>query len=123
MAVLASQHYHLVPGRLRIKLARLKRNDSGARIAERRLCAIVGVRNVTANTLTGSVVVRFDPALAKVSSILDALKALGLMDSAAQPMIEGLAPVSTAPLADKLAKRALETLVERCALALVAALI
>ncbi|HEV3104647.1 MAG TPA: hypothetical protein VGZ01_03035 [Trinickia sp.] len=133
MADLASSpHYHLVPGRLRVKLARLKRNEAKARLAVRQLRTLDGVRDVSANTLTGSLVVRFDPAVTKVARMLDALTALGLMDGAAQPGENHLvtytrqAHVATpapSPLADVLVNKALEKLVERCAVALVAALI
>jgi Heavy metal associated domain 2 len=128
-----SPQVHYVPGRLRLKLASIKRNEARARCAEERLGELDGIRKACANPLTGSLVVRFDPCITSVDAIFDALKAQGLLDreggqavaagnrtryaAAATPLI------SPESLADMLAKKAVESLLERCALALVAALI
>jgi hypothetical protein len=125
---------HHVPGRLRLKLLAIKRNDARARLAEQKLCALDGVRSATGNPLTGSLVVRFDPELVSAEQIFAELRACGLLDARAIPSVTG--GVVTVPrnggiarampsrsLADALVDKAIEALVERCAIALVAALI
>jgi hypothetical protein len=118
------QHY--VPGRLRLKLASIQWNESRAFAAERALRELDGIHSATANTLTGSVVVRFDPRATRVESILDALKANGFVAVNTTP------PRTTRRVqknalatrcADALIKKAIETLVERGSIALIAALI
>ncbi len=125
---------HHVPGRLRLKLSAIKRNDARARLAEQRLSGLDGVRSVTGNPLTGSLVVRFSPDLTSAGRIFAELKALGLLSAravppavaalAAVPQIHGVArSLPSRSVADALVDKALEAIVERCAIALVAALI
>jgi Heavy metal associated domain 2 len=54
---------HAMPGRIRFKLDRLRRNPDYARDIEARLAAVDGIHRVKASSLTGSVVATFDPAL------------------------------------------------------------
>ncbi|PTB17894.1 hypothetical protein C9I57_25555 [Trinickia symbiotica] len=130
---LADQIHH-VPGRLRLKLSAIKRNDARARLAEQQLGVLDGVRSAIGNPLTGSLVVRFDPELISAERIFAELRACGLLDALAIPYVT--APAATMPqiggmarampsrsLADALVDKAIEALVERCAIALVAALI
>jgi hypothetical protein len=128
--------FHHVPGRLRLKLSSIKRNDARARCAEDWLSALDGIRSAYANPLTGSLVVRFDPCITSVDAIFDALKAQGLLDREVGEVVPSVAAgsssryvVAATPLlspewhADLIARMALESLLKRCALALVAALI
>jgi hypothetical protein len=134
MAEYFTQQVHHVRGRLRLKVPAIKRNEARARFAEQQLSTLYGVRSACANELTGSLVVRFDPFITNVEPIFDALKAHGLLDArAALPVIPvvarhsaAVAPSLSIPsrsLADVIVNKTLETLLERCALALVAALI
>ncbi|MEM5435970.1 HMA2 domain-containing protein [Paraburkholderia diazotrophica] len=128
MAEYVPQQYHLVPGRLRLKIASVKGNEARARLAEARLREVNGVRDVCANKLTGSLIVRFDPVIVSVAQIFNALATNGLVDAGAVPTFP-VAPASAqlvasgAPVADALFNKAVETLLERCALALIAAVV
>ena len=125
------QQYHLVPGRLRLKIASLKGSETRARLAEARVRDLDGVREVCANKLTGSLIVRFDPAIASVASIFEALIECDLIGSVPLPAVQTFpsASASTQPalagatVADALVSKAVEALLERCALALIAAVI
>ncbi|MFP3869025.1 MAG: HMA2 domain-containing protein [Desulfobacteraceae bacterium] len=52
---------HAIPGRVRLKIARLKNNQDLARVIHHRLSAISGVQKVEVSTRTGSLLVLFDP--------------------------------------------------------------
>jgi hypothetical protein len=121
-----AQLRHYVPGRLRVKLASIQWNEGRAFIAERMLRKLDGVQSAGANTLTGSVVVHFDPRVTSVALILAALEANGFGSARPTEPPAGKRVHQDAlatRLADKFAEKALETLVERCSLALLAALI
>jgi hypothetical protein len=52
---------HAIPGRVRLKVAKLRENPPLARVIQDRLGAVRGIRRVEATPLTGSVLVLFDP--------------------------------------------------------------
>ncbi|MGA9754951.1 MAG: HMA2 domain-containing protein [Desulfobaccales bacterium] len=52
---------HAIPGRVRLKVARLRENPPLARVIQERLGAVRGIQGVEATPLTGSVLVLFDP--------------------------------------------------------------
>ncbi len=54
---------HALPGRIRFKIDGIKGNPEQARDIESRLATIPGMHHVEANSMTGSVVASFDPAL------------------------------------------------------------
>lgn len=54
---------HFVPGRLRLKSYELRRNRALADEINRTLEQVTGVRQVRINTLTGSLLVEYDPAV------------------------------------------------------------
>lgn len=73
---------HSLPGRIRFKLDSIKGNPEQARDVEARLAAVRGMHHVEARSLTGSVVVTFDPALLESLDIHFAVaKALGISPS------------------------------------------
>jgi hypothetical protein len=119
------QHY--VPGRLRLKIASLQWNEARAFSAERALRSLGGIHNATANTLTGSVLVHFDPRAISVESILEALKADGFVAAVNASLPRTTRRVNKNTLAtrcaDVVVKKAFETIVERGSIALIAALI
>lgn len=53
---------HASPGRIRLKVAEVKDNPLLADEIRRRLATVRGIRQVQANPLTGSVLIRYDPA-------------------------------------------------------------
>src|SRR5438034_7506767 len=68
---------HMLDGRLRIKVADVKGSHTGAALVEAELRELQGVNRVTANPLTGSVLVLYDPAQVGVEEIMEALRAGG----------------------------------------------
>jgi hypothetical protein len=54
---------HAIPGRIRLKLERIKGDPEQARDIESRLATVRGIHRVEVSSLTGSVVATFDPAL------------------------------------------------------------
>jgi hypothetical protein len=80
-----NSHVHSVPGRVRIRLPRLKgRADASAHV-----CAgvkrIWGVRSARANHVTGSVIVEYDPAALEERAILEHFVAAGEIPHAQVP--------------------------------------
>src|SRR5919202_5828646 len=80
----AIQIVHFLPGRVRVKLSRLKGNASLAGEVERTLTALQGIRHVETSTTTGSVLVLYEPHLLAsldleaVGSLLELAHTLGL---------------------------------------------
>ncbi|QBQ55901.1 HMA2 domain-containing protein [Nitrosococcus wardiae] len=67
------QYVHYVPGRLRVKLASLKRNPIQAAAIEGLLKKIEGVDKAEINLVTGSLIVTYDRAITHPQGILQAL--------------------------------------------------
>lgn len=65
-----SYYLHALPGRLRIKIPSLRRNLHQAQELVRLLNGLSGVESAAANTVTGSITVRYDPTIIGSSSIL-----------------------------------------------------
>lgn len=76
------RHYlHSVPGRLRVRIPAVKGNPERAEAIQKMLQAIEGVSSVSAQLLTGSIVVTYDPARLGSKRILDALIQGGHIDA------------------------------------------
>lgn len=73
---------HHVPGRLRVSLSMLKRNEPAARPLRARLRALAGVRSVSVNPLTGSVIVHYDRDEFDPAALWATLHRLGYIDQA-----------------------------------------
>lgn len=67
-------YVHHVPGRLRIKMAGLKHNTRAAAEIERLLGEFPGILRCEASTVTGSVIVGYDPGVTDTDRIIDHLK-------------------------------------------------
>jgi Heavy metal associated domain 2 len=84
MGTPAIQIVHFLPGRVRVKLPRLKGNASLAGEVERTLTALQGIRHVETSITTGSVLVLYEarlPAsldLEAVGSLMELAHTLGL---------------------------------------------
>jgi copper chaperone CopZ len=65
-----SNYIHSIPGRLRIKSTLIKKNPAEAAKAKALLAPLPGIQNVDVNLLTGSVLVRYDPAAIAEGRIL-----------------------------------------------------
>jgi hypothetical protein len=78
------QIVHYLPGRVRVKLPRLKGNASLAGEVERALAALQGIDHVETSTTTGSVLVLYEPRLLTsldleaVGSLMELAHTLGL---------------------------------------------
>ena len=69
---------HALPGRLRLRFQAVKGRPEFAARVESHLTAVSGIHRVTVNTLTGSVLLRYDPTALRSPLFLDALStALG----------------------------------------------
>lgn len=74
------RHYlHTVPGRLRIKSPFLKGKRNSAEI-EKLLKAVQGIRSLDINTVTGSVLVNYNPKMIASETIITILKKQGYFD-------------------------------------------
>jgi hypothetical protein len=63
-------YLHEVPGRLRIKIPALKRDAYRAREIQRVIRSLPGVQSTSANTLTGSITVHYDPGQVRAGVIV-----------------------------------------------------
>lgn len=70
-----SHYYHVVPGRLRIKSPFMKRNTN-ANVAEIEglLGTVGGINSFDINTITGSILVNYDPKVVSSKKIISILK-------------------------------------------------
>lgn len=72
-------YVHHVPGRLRIKIPSIK-GRAAKSVQVKSLLAIDGVEDIAVNTITGSVVVTYQPERVSVEALLSILKHNGLYD-------------------------------------------
>jgi hypothetical protein len=75
-----SYYIHNVPGRLRIKIPSIKGDQDMAEEVQGVLRSIEGVNSAKANTLTGSIVIHYDPKAVRSKEILDTLNQAGYVD-------------------------------------------
>lgn len=122
-----STYVHHVPGRLRIRTAAVKRNPEAAARARQSLSAVAGVLSAEANSVTGSVTLRYDPATISQHDIVAVLRRAGYahgnpgQDGPASPesVINRYADV----VAEKIAAFVVKKVLERSAAVLIGALI
>jgi len=67
-------YLHSVPGRLRVKIPSVKGQPQKAQAVQSLLRGMEGIESISISTVTGSVVVRYDPALLHSDPILSLLK-------------------------------------------------
>jgi copper chaperone CopZ len=122
---------HHVPGRLRLRIAALKRNPVRAMAVRNLIEGRPGVTSVDASALTGSVTVLYDTGTMAAAEILRTLREHGFIVAAGTEVArvggaDSDAAVTT-EVGDFLAKvlvgAVLEKVVEKSALALIAALV
>jgi hypothetical protein len=122
-----SMYVHHVPGRLRMRVAAVKRNPQAAELARQRLSAARGIVSAEASTVTGSVTVRYDPASISHHELLHVLRAAGYCPEktgstpsmSPESVIDGYAGL----IAEKVARFVVKKALERSAGALIGALI
>jgi copper chaperone CopZ len=113
------------PGRLQLLNAEFRDKPSLLEAARGELGALPGVSSVSANSLTGSVLVEYDPVVFSPAALSEALRKRGFPCIEIEALTPATAPrkTLTAPFA-KIAVRALfGALAERLLVALVAAVI
>src|SRR5438067_2058880 len=76
---------HALPGRLRVRVPAIKKAPERAAAAERSLRAERGIFDALASSVTGSILVRFDPDWTSSEGILVRLAELGFAASAPEP--------------------------------------
>jgi len=74
-------YFHHVPGRLRIRSSQVKGNERQAYSATAWLRSLPGVSSAEANTLTGSLTLRYDPSATGFENLLTALKRAGYVNA------------------------------------------
>jgi hypothetical protein len=122
-----TNYIHHVPGRLRLKTPSVKRNEQQARLARHHLQSMSGILAADVNTLTGSIVIRYATEQVDATAILNSLEALGLYKPQAVAPRKAVSlnakRTSSTSFSDKVVSKVIETVVERSAVALIAALI
>jgi hypothetical protein len=126
-----SHYVHHVPGRLRVKTPALKRSPARAERVCAAVTALQGVSSAEANPVTGSLVVTYDPLRADPRGVLARLADEGVigrdvgLPGPTQVNIDvgRLAADATGNLGNALVGVLVEKLVERSAVALVAAVL
>jgi hypothetical protein len=73
----AASYVHALTGRLRIKLPEIKGNPMKAQEIENHFHLITGMQQVSANPVTGSLLLIYDPHLLQQEEIMAVLKELG----------------------------------------------
>ncbi len=121
-------HYiHHVPGRLRIRTPKLKRDDRRAKAAEQLLQSIDGVRSVRANAVTGSITLMYERDTVDSATILRALALHGYYEPDTVRHADGQLHDMAARTGGKLSKAlfgfVVEKAFERSAVALIGALL
>lgn len=122
-----SYYIHQIPGRLRIKSPAVKRNQTMADAVESFLKAISGIRSVSVNTVTGSIIIHHDPQSISSETILGALKCNGYFDASKAMTHDQVIQTAASSVGLFLSKTVcgavLETALEDAALSMIAALI
>jgi copper chaperone CopZ len=121
-------HYiHHVPGRLRIRTPKLKRDELRAKAAEQLLLTIPGIHSTRANTVTGSVTLTYQREAVNPKTILDLLERHGYYNPETVQHADGQWHDMAARTGDKLGKAlfgmVVEKAIERSAGALIGALL
>ena len=112
---------HHLPGRLRLRSALLKANADASEQTQHDLAEIDGVRSASANPITGSVLLEYDPETIPPTQIINVLILHGYSVGGGEANIE-----AEIGWADKLASavkdRLISALAERIALAVITTL-
>ena len=114
-----SSYVHALEGRLRIKIPEVKGASWKAREVEEHLQLLAGLEEVSANPLTGNVLILYNPRLVGEDEIILALKELGYLEEATSRSGAQESP----GMAARLTSVAASTLMEMALTRLVTALI
>jgi hypothetical protein len=113
---------HHLPGRLRLRSARLKGNARASEEARLHFAQLTGITSAMANDCTGSLLVEYDPSVISPGSVVDVLRASGYNILAAAAEVTEPGPAWTEQLAAAMKDRVINAVAERLALAMIGAL-
>jgi hypothetical protein len=102
---------HALPGRLRVKVAGIKKSPETAGTVEQALRREPGVTAVGANPVTGSVLVHFDPSRTCPATLLRRLEPYGLPSSPVSSSLSDLSNELSKVVGKELVKMALTTMI------------
>ena len=119
-----SSYLHALDGRLRIKVALIKRAPAKALELERRLRQVDGTTQVRANPTTGNVLICYHPSRLTLHALLTALDAFGYLQRCGPPdTLMGGVSASPLTVGDRLADTLVRSAVELALHALMHALL
>lgn len=120
-----SHYIHEVPGRLRVKTPKLKNNHLQAQRAAEHMKTREGVLSTRANAVTGSLLIHYDVSRVNANQLLGTLREHGFLDPHPAPLAppRGQAIDLGRKLSNTVVDKLVERVVERSAVALIAALI
>jgi hypothetical protein len=120
-------YIHHVPGRIRVRIPRIKKNAVQAEVVTAFLNSLPSVKTTRVNLLTGSVLVEYQAGAVTGMAILTALRERRYIDSVLEANSAPVSRPAVESLGQKAARAlfwyAVEKAVERSVPALVAALI
>ena len=117
-------HYiHHVPGRLRIRTPRLKRDALHAEAVEAFVQTIEGVTAVRASSVTGSITVGYQRDVVKAETILEALALRGYYQPELVQHADQQLPAMASRAGDLLGKALFGMVLEKSALVLIGAIL
>jgi hypothetical protein len=102
---------HALPGRLRVKVAGVKKSPPTAGRVEQALLQEPGVTAVGANPVTGSVLVHFDPSRTCPATLLGRLEPYGLPTTPVSSSLSDLSSELGKVVGKELVKMALTTMI------------
>ncbi|AEH45469.1 hypothetical protein Thein_1609 [Thermodesulfatator indicus DSM 15286] len=76
-----SYYLHKVKGRIRLRTPIIKNNEAAAELIKDFIMHLGGVTSVNTNTLTGSIVINYNPAVIDAEEIVQALEKEGYFNS------------------------------------------
>ncbi len=121
-------YLHHIPGRLRVRLAAIKRNEAKGVVVRRLLEGSQGVLSVDIARLTGSVTVTYDPAATTGAALIETLRGAGYVNGdVVLDRPQDYFSQQADRLGDEIGKAAVgfvvEKLLERSAVAVIGALV
>jgi len=118
-----SHYIHHVPGRLRVKSPALKRNEREAAQTRAYLDQLHGVHSAEVNTVTGSILIHYDTQRVAAQTLINTLRSLGHVQPEHGHAMHYQGPGLGQKLSDAVVNKLVETVLERSATALVAAIL
>jgi Ca2+-transporting ATPase len=119
----SSAYLHALDGRIRVKLAGVKGSPATASLADERLRRCDGVVDVTANPITGNVLIIYDPARVKQATLMEELRPFSVESSDSGSRATPRSGHDRPTAAQRLAETVMSTVLETAMHHLVTALI